>query len=96
MITKFSYRLFDDRWTFFTGKSKGFHSYPRTEVMQHFTKGNNVGLTLCKQFKTGDNYLHAFITNKINILSRSFCSIPRSESIIFFMIPKLSIMIIVY
>ncbi|MBN2746215.1 MAG: N-6 DNA methylase [Bacteroidales bacterium] len=77
VFTKFSYRLFDDRWTFYTGKSKGFHCYPRTEVMQHFTKGKNVGLTLCKQFKTGDNYLHAFITNKI--IESSYVSNRTSE-----------------
>ena len=77
VFTKLSYRLFDDRWTFYTGKSKGFHCYPRTEVMQHFTKGNNIGLTLCKQFKTGDNYVHAFISNKI--IESSFVSNRTSE-----------------
>lgn len=77
VFTTLSYRLFDDRWTFYTGKSKGFHCYPRTEVMQHFTKGKNIGLTLCKQFKTGDNYLHVFITNKI--IESSYVSNRTSE-----------------
>ncbi|MAW83852.1 MAG: DNA methyltransferase [Crocinitomicaceae bacterium] len=76
-LTKLSYRLFDDRWTFFTGKSKGFHCYPRTDVMQHFTSGNNVGLTLCKQFKTGNNYVHAFISNKM--IESSYVSNRTSE-----------------
>ncbi len=76
-FTKFSYRLFDDRWTFFTGKSKGFHCYPRTDVMQHFTTGNNVGLTLCKQFKTGNDYTHVFISNKM--IESSYVSNRTSE-----------------
>ena len=76
-FTKLSYRPFDDKWTFFTGKSKGFHCYPRTEVMQHFTLGKNIGLTLCKQFKTGDNYVHAFISNKV--IESSYVSNRTSE-----------------
>ena len=77
LFTKFSYRLFDDRWTYYTGKSKGFHCYPRTEVMKHFANGKNVGLALCKQFKTGDNYFHIFITNKI--IESSYVSNRTSE-----------------
>lgn len=76
-FTKLSYRPFDDKWTFFTGKSKGFHCYPRTEVMQHFILGKNIGLTLCKQFKTGDNYVHAFIANKV--IESSYVSNRTSE-----------------
>lgn len=39
-VVNISYRPFDIRWTFYTGNSKGFHCYPRTEVMKHFIKGN--------------------------------------------------------
>ena len=35
-ITKISYRLFDNRYTFYTGKTKGFHCYPRNE--RHYPK----------------------------------------------------------
>ena len=45
-------------------KQKGFHCMPRKKVMWHFLNGDNIGLTLCKQFKTGDQYVHAFIANK--------------------------------
>ena len=76
-FTKVAYRPFDTRWTFFTGKSKGFHCYPRTEVMQHFLKGENVGLALCKQFKAGNNYVHSFITNQI--IESSYVSNKTSE-----------------
>lgn len=48
-FTKVCYRPFDNRWTYYTGKSKGFHCYPRTEVMQHFTKDGNIGLIIGRQ-----------------------------------------------
>jgi predicted helicase len=49
VFTEICYRPFDNKWTFYTGKSKGFHCYPRAEVMQHFTKGENVGLIIGRQ-----------------------------------------------
>ena len=33
-----SYRPFDTRFTYYTGKSKGLHCMPRHQVMQHFFK----------------------------------------------------------
>jgi predicted helicase len=50
-IVKISYRPFDIRWTYYTGRSKGFHCMPRGEVMQHFYKGDNIGLIAAKQCK---------------------------------------------
>jgi len=76
-IRKISYRLFDDRWTYFTGKSKGFHCMPRGEVMQHLINGKNFGLTLCRQFKSGNTYQHIFITSKI--IESSYVSNKTSE-----------------
>lgn len=61
---KISYRPFDDRFTFYTGNSKGFHCYPRNEVMQHFSLDKNLGIDLCRQL-VSDSYSHIFITNKI-------------------------------
>jgi predicted helicase len=43
-IAKISYRPFDTRYTYYTGKSKGFHCMPRGQVMGHFLRGKNVGL----------------------------------------------------
>jgi predicted helicase len=76
-FTEISYRPFDNRWTFYTGKSKGFHCYPRNEVMQHFLNKENIALTLCKQFKSGDIYQHIFITNAI--IESSYVSNRTSE-----------------
>ena len=38
------YRPFDVRYTYYTGKSKGFHCMPRGKVMRHFLEDENVGL----------------------------------------------------
>ena len=63
-FVKINYRPFDVKWTYYTGKSKGFHCYPRTELMQHFLKGENIGIDLCRQI-ISDSYSHIFVTNKI-------------------------------
>ncbi len=63
-FTKITYRPFDDRWTFYTGKDCGFICRPRTKVMQHFLKGENIGLV----FKLGNAELKsvsAMVTDKI-------------------------------
>ena len=66
------YRPFDTRYTYYTGKSNGFHSRPRGEVMRHYIAGENVGLL----FKRGDieeKAAAAFITKHISD-SRSWSS----------------------
>lgn len=75
-LTKISYRPFDDKWTFYTGKSKGFHCYPRDEVMKHFMKGDNIGLVFVNRspFKTPCSYILA----TKNIISNGFI---RSDSV---------------
>lgn len=71
---KFSYRPFDERYTYFDNKILWRW---RVDTMQHFLRGENIGLALCKQFKTGDNYWHTFISNKI--IESSFVSNRTSE-----------------
>jgi predicted helicase len=61
---KLNYRPFDNRWTFYTGNSKGFHCYPRTEVMQHFLNRENLGLVTVRRIKTGTN-IGFFISDKM-------------------------------
>lgn len=76
-FNKVSYRPFDNRYTLYTGKSRGLYASPQPKVMQHFIKGENVGLNLCKQFKAGDIYQHIFISNKI--IESSYVSNKTSE-----------------
>ncbi|MCC5946362.1 MAG: DNA methyltransferase, partial [Bernardetiaceae bacterium] len=73
-IEPISYRPFDNRFIFYEDKLVW-----RTvkKVMQNFINGENLGLTLCKQFKTGDSYAHVFISNKI--IESSFVSNRTSE-----------------
>ena len=64
-FAKICYRPFDERWTYYTGKSRGFICYPRLDLMQHFLAGENLGLVCCRQFRGSENYNHVFITKHI-------------------------------
>lgn len=48
-IDKIVYRPFDERYTYFTGTTKGFHCMPRGEVMKHLFKKENISLICPKQ-----------------------------------------------
>ncbi len=48
-LTSVHYRPFDYRNTLYTGKSKGFHSYPRHNIHQHLINKNNISLILGRQ-----------------------------------------------
>jgi len=45
-IVPILYRPFDVRYTFYTGRSRGFHCMPRPEVMHHLLAGENVALVV--------------------------------------------------
>ncbi|ELM7235362.1 TPA: N-6 DNA methylase [Campylobacter jejuni] len=63
---KIHYRPFDIRWTYYTGKSKGFHCMPRREVMEHFLEGKNLGLSIPRQLKDSKTeWNHCFLTTTI-------------------------------
>ena len=55
------YRPFDVRYTYYTGKSRGFHCMPRHEVMRHMMQ-ENLGIITPKQFKETSG---AFVTQTI-------------------------------
>jgi hypothetical protein len=48
-IVPILYRPFDVRYTFYTGRSRGFHCMPRPEVMRHLLAGENVALITLRQ-----------------------------------------------
>jgi len=56
-IRKVLYRPFDIRYTYYTGKSRGFHCMPRGEVMQHLLKEHNVALITSRLTK-GESFHH--------------------------------------
>jgi len=61
-LIEISYRPFDSRWTLYTGNSGGVYARPIPSVMKHLIGRENVCLALSKQFKTGSQYVHAFIS----------------------------------
>lgn len=64
--TKIAYRIFDDRWTSYTGKSKGFHCMPRGEVMDNFIDNtDNLGICFTRTDKSQRPYSMVFVTDKI-------------------------------
>ena len=73
-IQQINYRPFDNRFVYY---NEYFIERSRTETMQHFLAGENVGLSLCKQFKSGNTYQHIFMTNRI--IESSYVSNKTSE-----------------
>jgi predicted helicase len=63
-IVRIVYRPFEDRYTYYTGTSKGFHCMPRGEVMKHMFKRDNICLICPKQVPDKENsgvYISKFI-----------------------------------
>ena len=59
------YRPFDTRYTYYTGKSRGFHCMPRNEVMRHMLE-ENVGMVTVRQVKTSDAWQHVLLSSTIS------------------------------
>jgi predicted helicase len=57
-----TYRPFDNRWTYYTGKERGIQSRPRKAVMQHMHQ--NIGLITVRQVAEGV-FTHAFVTEHL-------------------------------
>ncbi len=64
-ICSISYRPFDLRKTYYTGKTKGFMAYPRQEVMKHLIKSENLAL-IAKRGFDNENSAVGFITKHIS------------------------------
>lgn len=63
-IVPILYRPFDIRYTYYTGKSRGFHCMPRSEMMSHVLTGENMALITTRQV-TGSLWQHALIAKNI-------------------------------
>jgi predicted helicase len=62
--TKISYRPFDNRYTYYTGHSSGFHSRPRPAVMNQMKYDNLAILT--SRLTKGESFAHVFATRLIS------------------------------
>lgn len=75
-IYQILYRPFDIRYTYYTGRSRGFQCMPRPEVMRHMLE-KNIGLTISKQVKASKDWRHCLISELI--IESSFVSNKTSE-----------------
>ena len=66
-VTRFAYRPFDNRWTYYTGISRGFICRPRAEVMRHMRK-DNLALVIGRQGQVvgKDQWSLSWMTDSIN------------------------------
>ncbi|TGL63626.1 type ISP restriction/modification enzyme [Leptospira sarikeiensis] len=79
-ITKILYRPFDYRYTYYTGKTKGFLCYPRRETMKHLMERGNLALITSRMTK-GENFAHAMVTE---IPGEVICLSPKTSNNGFF------------
>jgi predicted helicase len=63
-IVPILYRPFDIRYTYYTGRSRGFLCMPRPEVMRHMMPGGNLALITSRLTK-GETFKHAQVTCNI-------------------------------
>jgi len=64
-IAQVLYRPFDRRWTYYTGRSRGFLCMPRPDVMRHMLAGENLGLSTTRAVEIGRGWEHVFCTRNI-------------------------------
>ena len=74
-ITPINYRVFDTRWTYYTGVGRGFMTNPRKDVMSHLIGSEeNIALAVTKQYKVGNGFSHVLCHKHIadsSVLSTS-------------------------
>ena len=59
------YRPFDRRFTYYTGKARGFIGQPCTRVMRHMLAGPNVGLATAKATEIAGGWEHVFVSKSL-------------------------------
>jgi predicted helicase len=64
-IVSITYRPFDSRFTYFTGKSKGFHCMPRGTVMKHMLGDRNIGLCFNRRIEQKRDFADIFIFDEL-------------------------------
>ena len=53
LLTRYLYRPFDYRFTYFTGTARGFYASPCERVMKQFLGNDNVGIALSRTVESG-------------------------------------------
>jgi predicted helicase len=71
-IRAISYRPFDVRYTYYTGKSTGFLCMPRGEVMNNVIRENNLTLNTSRNLQRQGSFSDVLISN--NLVDAHFCT----------------------
>ena len=64
-ISAIHYRPFDTRYTYYTGRSRGFIGQPQRRVMGHLLAGDNVALLIPRRVEYVGSWQHAFVCQQI-------------------------------
>ena len=64
-IVPILYRPFDERFTWYSGRSRGFICRPRQEVMRHMLGGANLGLSTSRGTEVAGNWEHIFVSKSL-------------------------------
>ena len=59
------YRPFDRRFTYYTGKTRGFIGQPCTKVMRHMLAGPNVGLSTTRATEIAGGWEHVLVSKSL-------------------------------
>lgn len=70
------YRPFDQRYLYYTGRSKGLMGWPVQKLFRHFSEIPNIGLITSRLTK-GESFAHAQITDKI---TEVICMSPQTSN----------------
>ncbi len=65
LVTPILYRPFDNRYTYYTGESRGFICRPRSSVMRHMLDGDNLALSTTRSIEIQDGFQHIFVSRDI-------------------------------
>ena len=63
-IVPIYYRPLDMRYTYYTGRSSGFHCLPRPAISSHLVFGENLALCICRSIKA-PVWQHVLVTDRI-------------------------------
>lgn len=63
-IRRILYRPFDERYTYYTGRARGFLGWPVDRIAKHFVDGNIALIT--SRLTKGEDFRHVQITDKMN------------------------------
>ncbi len=64
-IVPILYRVFDHRFTYYTGKTRGFICMPRSEVMRNMIGKDNLGFITIRRSRDKGDWRYVFVTDKI-------------------------------